>query len=819
MQFPRFQLHSLKTRLTLLNLLIVIVSIWLLAYYAKGLLKDELVRFTGEQQRSALSLLTTEVKLGLQDRLDGLNVVASQLKPAVLTEPTSLAAFVKDQAFLLKLFNGGLQVWHPSGEVVAEVAQLAGQPALQTLNPQELARVLKQGRSVIGGIQRDDSGSGRFAMAVPIRNAQGAVIGALGGVVRLDQTSFLRRLTAHPYGQTGNFFLIEPRQRLIFATSDQARLMEVLPAPGVSPWIDRFMQGFEGTAQVLNPHGVEVLVSIAQIPMAGWYASVTLSSGEASGLIQAVAPRARLVGLGLVLMCVALIWLMLRHQLAPMMAAAKTLDGFVRQNQAPQALQVVRQDEVGQLVGGFNRLLDTLTQQQQVLQQSELFKQAVLNSMTAEIAVLDHTGVILEVNNAWRRHASARDPRCEPVGGVGLNYLTLCQQAVACDGIRAVIDGREPHFHLEYACQTPGPQRWCSISVTPLEGTSLRGAVVSIEDITVRVQMQNQVRELAFYDPLTHLPNRRLVLDRLSLEMGRARRAKSALALLFIDLDSFKPINDALGHAVGDWLLQSVAERIQACLRESDTAARLGGDEFVVLLPDLQNVEAALAVAEKIRHELTQAFVTAQGIVLNISSSIGVALYPDHAATEKDLLRLGDEAMYKAKKAGRNAVMLCTPVVSERPAVLAGVSPLKLVHLHWKAAFGCGQAQIDREHQALFEMANGLLDRAAQRYTHPTEFDAAFELLMAHVENHFAHEEALLQAQGFTHLAAHIQLHHDLVDQAHMLHHTMQGADAGSDAEAALIKFLVSDLVAGHMLQADRVFSGLWPKPPDGSVT
>jgi len=185
--------------------------------------------------------------------------------------------------------------------------------------------------------------------------------------------------------------------------------------------------------------------------------------------------------------------------------------------------------------------------------------------------------------------------------------------------------------------------------------------VVSLEDITDRVLAQNQVRELAFYDPLTGLPNRRLVSERLAQDLSRAKRRKTRLALMFIDLDQFKPVNDAFGHDVGDWLLQAVAHRIQLCLRASDTAGRLGGDEFVALLPDLLSSDAALGVAEKIRQALAQEFITEQGVALRISSSIGVAVFPEHGQTEKDLLHFGDEAMYRAKKAGRNAVVMCAP--------------------------------------------------------------------------------------------------------------------------------------------------------------
>jgi diguanylate cyclase (GGDEF)-like protein len=135
--------------------------------------------------------------------------------------------------------------------------------------------------------------------------------------------------------------------------------------------------------------------------------------------------------------------------------------------------------------------------------------------------------------------------------------------------------------------------------------------------------------------------------------------------LLYIDLDKFKPVNDQYGHETGDWLLQQVAQRMLAVLRASDTVARVGGDEFVVLLPDITSDIDALCVAEKIRAGLEVPFVTASGDTLHISSSVGVVLYPDHANTPRDLLRLGDEAMYRAKQSGRNAIEIFAPVTME----------------------------------------------------------------------------------------------------------------------------------------------------------
>lgn len=185
--------------------------------------------------------------------------------------------------------------------------------------------------------------------------------------------------------------------------------------------------------------------------------------------------------------------------------------------------------------------------------------------------------------------------------------------------------------------------------------------VAVLRDITERKQLEKEVTQLAFFDTLTQLPNRRLFNDRLTQSLVRAKRQKSSLALMFIDLDKFKPINDTYGHEAGDWVLQTVAKRLEGCLRASDTAARVGGDEFLALLPDLQTSADALAVAEKIRVALEQPCVTPGGLTLLTSASIGIAIYPDHAQTEQDLLRWGDRAMYEAKNVGGNFVKLYTP--------------------------------------------------------------------------------------------------------------------------------------------------------------
>lgn len=170
-----------------------------------------------------------------------------------------------------------------------------------------------------------------------------------------------------------------------------------------------------------------------------------------------------------------------------------------------------------------------------------------------------------------------------------------------------------------------------------------------------RKQIYERLEHMAQYDQLTHLPNRPLFLDRLKTALARARRDQTLLSLLFIDLDRFKEVNDTLGHAMGDLLLQRVAQRLLECVRASDTVARLGGDEFVVLLEGGQAREHASAAADKILAAFGQDF-DLEGQRVYIQPSIGVAIYPEHGGEEHRLLGRADEAMYLSKRNGGNQV-------------------------------------------------------------------------------------------------------------------------------------------------------------------
>ena len=206
---------------------------------------------------------------------------------------------------------------------------------------------------------------------------------------------------------------------------------------------------------------------------------------------------------------------------------------------------------------------------------------------------------------------------------------------------------------------------WLTITAVKNSSGRITHYVGALTDITLRKSAEDEIRNLAFYDPLTRLPNRRLLLDRLHQALASSARSGRQGALLFLDLDHFKTLNDTLGHDIGDLLLQHTAQRLATCIREGDTVARFGGDEFVVMLVDLstiheQSLVQAETIGEKILTALSQPY-DLSGHEYRNTASVGVTLFSNHQATLLELLKEADLAMYAAKATGRNTLRFFAP--------------------------------------------------------------------------------------------------------------------------------------------------------------
>lgn len=200
---------------------------------------------------------------------------------------------------------------------------------------------------------------------------------------------------------------------------------------------------------------------------------------------------------------------------------------------------------------------------------------------------------------------------------------------------------------------------WCTAHWTylPQLDASRHAAILVLTDSTVRRQQEDRLWTLGHHDSLTSLPNRTLFMDRCEQALSLARRRDNGAAMLWIDLDQFKAVNDSLGHAAGDALLQQVAQRLKSRIRDSDTLARIGGDEFAVIMPEVKSGDSVVQVANELVASLNEPFNLPQGPA-HVSGSIGIALYPEHAHSVETLMQCADMAMYSAKHAGKNQVQV-----------------------------------------------------------------------------------------------------------------------------------------------------------------
>jgi diguanylate cyclase (GGDEF)-like protein/PAS domain S-box-containing protein len=300
----------------------------------------------------------------------------------------------------------------------------------------------------------------------------------------------------------------------------------------------------------------------------------------------------------------------------------------------------------------FYTVIRDITERKEVERTLYLAAQVFENSRDA-IVLTDHQQHVISVNHAYSvvtGYAAADivgQPLAQHRGGIEdeAQYLQIWAE-IAVAG----------HWQGELVATRKNGERypaWLSLTAIRDRADQVSNYMGILSDITDRKKSEEHTRHLAEHDFLTDLPNRVLLLDRLSLALTAARRNSSMLAILFLDLDRFKQINDTLGHHVGDLLLKEVAARLVKCVRGVDTVSRQGGDEFVIILADIGGVDQAAHVAATVLQAITQVYVLEQH-TLNVSTSIGISIYPNDGADIDTLIKNADLAMYHAKDSGRN---------------------------------------------------------------------------------------------------------------------------------------------------------------------
>ncbi len=380
-------------------LTIFVASIWMLSYYTSRMLREDMNVLLGEQQHSTVSMLAAEANHELSERIKWLESVARNITPTMLDNPPALQEFLKQRLILSKLFNGGCIIYSADGTAIADSMPAAGRLGINYMDIDTIAAALKAGKSNMGKpVMGKKLGAPVFGMTVPIRDTQGKVVGAFAGVTNLGLPNFLDKIQQGGHGKTGGFLLVAPQSRLIITATDKKRIMEALPAPGISSTIDSRVQGGEGTQVFVDQFGVEMISSVKTIPLAGWYVEAILPTSEAFAPIYAMQQRMLIATVFLTLLAGGLTWWILRREFLPMLDTVNALSRLSESSQPPQPLPIIRQDEIGDLIGEFNRLVGTLAQREEALRDSEDTFRKLFEASSDAILLLDGNATFVKCN-------------------------------------------------------------------------------------------------------------------------------------------------------------------------------------------------------------------------------------------------------------------------------------------------------------------------------------------------------------------------------------------------------------------------------------
>jgi PAS domain S-box-containing protein len=339
-----------------------------------------------------------------------------------------------------------------------------------------------------------------FAMSAPIRDAKGKVIGVLVGVTDLTKPNFLDKVTKGGYGKTGGYMLIAPKDRLIVTASLKSRIMETLSPPGTIPTMDRFIQGYEGSAVYVNRFGIESLTSTKRIPSADWFAAVDLPTVEAFAPIRDMQQRMLLVTLFLTLLAGGLIWWMLRRQLSPLVVTANAMVALSQADRIPPPLPVTGQDEVGQLAGGFNRLIETWTQREDALKESEENLAITLGAIGDGVIATDVDGRITRMNQTAERLSGwmLADALGRPMSEI-FRIVNVDTREPVANPFELVMEhervvGLANHTLL---LARDGQEYQIADSAAPIRNAEgkIVGVVLVFSDVTERYRMEKSLRE------------------------------------------------------------------------------------------------------------------------------------------------------------------------------------------------------------------------------------------------------------------------------------------------------------------------------------
>ncbi|WP_455286202.1 diguanylate cyclase domain-containing protein [Cupriavidus necator] len=501
-------------------------------------------------------------------------------------------------------------------------------------------------------------------VAVPVLSPQKTFVGLVGGWLDMSSANFLVEILHNRLGTTGYYCLVSAgREPVYIRHPDPAQARQ--PARPVNDTCGE--DDSPAPLEFLTP--ARPVIARYLMSTTGWELVALLPAREAYAPLHQM--QQRFLGMaGLAMAAVAvLIWLAVRRQLAPLTRLHKVVLASANDLSAFERLPTRQQrDEIGDLSRAFIKLMRDVRDRRQALDRSERRLRAVTDTLPSLLAFID-TEERYVFNNLAYEHVFGLKP--EALHGKPMReVLGEARYARAQPFLKRALAGAAVTFETE----DNDPEYHCiETSFRPelsADGSEVVGVHIHVQDITQRKLETQRLARISRTDHLTQLMNRSAFEGQLQAAMARSREHGTLMALLYLDMDRFKAVNDIHGHAAGDLLLQAFAQRVRACVREGDTVARLGGDEFAVVLDDIGQPAVARRVAAAILQAMDEPFHF-EGVPADVDVSIGVALYQGGPAQDRELMRLADVLLYRAKGAGRGRYEIGPPELAAEPAPLS----------------------------------------------------------------------------------------------------------------------------------------------------
>ncbi|HEX4332645.1 MAG TPA: diguanylate cyclase [Usitatibacter sp.] len=654
---------SIKERVAFAVALLVVAVLVVASTIQMRLLEDDFVRIVSEQQASLVARVAHEIDSKFETGAGALSATAAFMDERDLADPAQVRRQFAERPSLMALFDD-LLVQDAKGIVVTDYPELAARKGLDASDRDYFKQVVSSRSTVISEpVLSRTRHEPIVNIATPIMARDGRLAGVLVGVIRLYRSTFLGALGEEKIGQSGYFVLLTRAAKAVYvAHPDRRRILQQRPANG-SRAVGDAVDGFEGTADGISSQGVPTLYTSRRLRAVPWVLIAGVPKAELFAPLKAAQLRLWIIAGISAAIVLPLVWLTVRWLLAPLQMLRLSMIGLREGEGDFSPIPVDRADEVGSITRQFNELMHQRLGAEKAQRDSEERLRLLADNVPALISYVD-AELKVEFANSCYREWLGLDPTDMIGKRVDEVFPGPEYRETVLPRLARALAGEASTFEREVATRLA--PRTFRTSFFPRRDRS--GEVVGIyhlsTDITADRKLQSELDRLARRDSLTGLHNRRSFLEILAQAVARMGRQGRWMALLFVDLDRFKEVNDTRGHDAGDDVLRAVAERLTGCVRITDTVARLGGDEFTLILEGLSAPEEAAAIASKIIASLEAPIETRAGSC-SIGASVGVAASLGDAVDPMALLKRADAAAYAAKNAGRGRYEEAEPLVME----------------------------------------------------------------------------------------------------------------------------------------------------------